>query len=71
MLHKMELWVDDLDFNAIQMALGVRQSWQALPDSDEADANLAGRLVAEICRGWHDRVMEDRGQRDLDPDQDL
>ena len=63
MLHRMELLVDDLDYDAIQSALCRRQRWQVLPDSDDAGANLAGRVIAEICRGWmelHDtRVVED------------
>lgn len=63
MIHRIELIVDDLDYGAIQDAFGRRQRWRVLPDADEPAANMAGRLCAEICRGWmelHDnRVVDD------------
>jgi len=55
------LQVDDLDWQAIQTAMARRQSWRVLPDSDCDQANLAGRLIAEICRGWME--MHDKGKR--------
>lgn len=67
MLHTIELRVDSCDYQAIQEAMSRRQAWRVLPDSDESTANLSGRLVAEICRGW----MEGRDTRvigDLDDD---
>ena len=47
----MELALDELDYQAIQEALARRQMFMAMPDADEG-SNMAGRLVAEICRGW-------------------
>ena len=52
MIHRIELLIDDTDHNAIQKAIARRQRWMVLPDADEPGCNLAGRVVAEICRGW-------------------
>ena len=52
MARTIELRVDTLDYDAIQEAIGRRQRWRVLPDADDSEANLAGRLIAEICRGW-------------------
>jgi hypothetical protein len=46
------LEVDADDFDAIQQAISTRQGLLGgglLPDGG---GNLAGRYVAEICRGW-------------------
>ncbi len=46
------LELDDLDFDAVQKAISIRQGLMGgglLPDGE---GNLAGRIVAEICRGW-------------------
>jgi hypothetical protein len=57
----MLLELDDLDFDAIQRAVAIRQTVRALP---EYDINLVGVLIAEICRGW----MEYRESHDSDSD---
>jgi hypothetical protein len=50
MIRKIELLVDDDDFNAIQKEFALRQVQdRGLPDSEEG-ASLAGRMVAEIIR---------------------
>ena len=67
MLHTIELKVDELDFQAINNAISRRQGWGIIPDTDEPDANLAGRLIAEICRGWleyRDVTTEDDDESD-------
>lgn len=51
MLRTIELKIDELDYRAIQSAFAERQRF-AIPDACHDDANTAGRLVAEICRGW-------------------
>lgn len=43
------LELDENDFDSVQEAMGVRQSFQVMPDGG---GNLAGRLIAEVCRGW-------------------
>jgi hypothetical protein len=43
------LELDPDDYDAVQQALAVRQSFRVMPGGG---GNLAGRLVAEICRGW-------------------
>jgi hypothetical protein len=43
------LELDDLDEKEIRRAIAIRQAWGPLPDGD---GNTAGRVVAEICRGW-------------------
>lgn len=55
------LEVDQEDFDAIQSAICRRQSFQCLPDGD---GNLTGRIVAEICRGWLERVDAQSGGDD-------
>jgi len=40
---------DAIDFDAIQNAISRRQAMQCLP---EGGGNTAGRVIAEICRGW-------------------
>ena len=41
--------IDQLDYDAIQRAIAYRQTWRSLPDGD---GDIAGRIIAEICRGW-------------------
>src|SRR5690349_8792806 len=48
------LELDDLDAAAVNRAIARRQLWRAMPDSD--GGNVAGRVVAEICRGWMDAI---------------
>lgn len=45
------LQLDELDYAAIQKAIAYRQTWGrgTMPDSD---SNVAGAVLAEICRGW-------------------
>lgn len=45
----LELLLDIEDYDAIQKAIAYRQTWGVMPDGD---GNIAGRVVAEICRGW-------------------
>lgn len=47
-----ELIVDEVDFDAIQEAVARRQAIRVMPD---ADGNLMGRIISEICRGWVER----------------
>lgn len=54
MLYRMELKVDKVDYDAIQEAIAIRQRWGGIPDSDDPENNLTGRLVAEVCRGFID-----------------
>ena len=43
------LQCDYSDYVAIQEALKMRESWNAMPSHH---SNREGALVAEICRGW-------------------
>ena len=52
MIHRLELLLDDADYDAVQGAMGIRQSFRCMPDPTHDDANLPGMLLAEICRGW-------------------
>ena len=56
------LIVDEDDFRDINAAIARRQSWRIMPD--EGGGNLAGRVVAEICRGWMERLDADKGEND-------
>lgn len=53
------LHCDKLDFDAIRQAMKRRQSLCSIPDGG---GNLAGRLVAEICRGWMEMLDAAAGQ---------
>ena len=48
-MHRILLEVDDDDYRAINEAIAKRQLWRTMPD---AGGNVAGRVIAEICRGW-------------------
>ena len=61
-IYRMTLELDEDDRNAINMAITQRQIWRVLPDGD---GNLAGRVLAEICRGWmelHDNLPDSEGE---------
>lgn len=51
MLRTIELKIDELDYDAIQLAFATIQRG-VLPTPSHDDANIAGRCVAEICRSW-------------------
>lgn len=51
-LHRIVLKVDHWDAESIREAMARRKSWGVLPDACHDDADLFGRLIAEICRGW-------------------
>lgn len=53
------LELDDLDYAAVQEAIATRQLYRVLPDGE---GNLAGRVVAEICRGWMELCDGDEGE---------
>lgn len=48
---------DDEDAAAIHAAIARRQTWRIMPDGD---GDLTGRVLAEICRGWLERLDMDR-----------
>jgi len=56
-MRKLELLLNELDYQAIQEAIAKRQLFRAMPDTD---SNAAGAVIAEICRGW----MESQSGRD-------
>lgn len=65
-LRRIELLIDETDYDAIQDAIARRQRWQALPDSEHDDANISGRVIAEICRGWMEMHDSAPGEDDYD-----
>jgi hypothetical protein len=48
------LELDDLDYDAVQKAIAVRQSFRVWPEDDDMPilSNVPGLAIAEICRGW-------------------
>jgi hypothetical protein len=48
---RLELLVDEHDHRVISDAID-RRACMILPDATRDDVSMAGRLVAEICRGW-------------------
>lgn len=52
-MKRIVLECDDLDYDAINRVFARHQQMHSLPDGD---GNMAGRLVAEICRGWEELV---------------
>lgn len=61
-LHKVVLFLDELDHKAVQEAVIRRESWKCLPDSGHDDCNLVGRVIAEICRGWMEMLDVSKGE---------
>jgi len=59
------LVLDELDYDAVQKAMARRQNFFGRgPDGGpypDGDSNLAGTVLAEICRGWME--MLDMRQR--------
>lgn len=53
--NRIVLECDDLDYEAIQRAMARRQAMRVFP---EHGSNVAGAVIAEICRGW-DEIIED------------
>lgn len=47
------LELDEIDYIAIQRAMAKRQRIRIMP---EGGGNVAGRVVAEICRGWEEML---------------
>ena len=58
------LIVDEDDFRDINAAIARRQSRRIMPD--EGGGNLTGRVIAEICRGWMERLDADKGENDAE-----
>lgn len=52
--------VSDIDSEAIEEAIAKRHAWNCLPDAIEHDETIRGRLLAEVCRGWIERVEVSR-----------
>lgn len=52
--------INDTDYDAIQQAIAHRQTWRVMPDHEGGD--IAGTVLAEICRGW----LEGRDERESD-----
>lgn len=55
MTRQILLELDELDYDAVQWALAVRQRARCMPNHD---SSTAGALVAEICRGWLESIGE-------------
>lgn len=60
--------LDEDDYNSIQEAIAKRQAYgRNLPDSNgqkimpDGDSNIAGAVLAEICRGWIELLDSARG----------
>ena len=49
MTHLMTLHMDQSDYDMIVEAMGKREREMPMPTST---SNLAGKALAEICRGW-------------------
>lgn len=51
--HTITLELDKLDAKAVNRAIARRQSMRVMPDGG---GNMAGRVIAEICRGWEEML---------------
>lgn len=47
------LKLDELDYEAVQRCIARRQLYRIMPDGE---GNQAGRVIAEICRGWEEML---------------
>lgn len=58
-----KLKLDDLDYEAVQEAITIRKSGLFHVDGvlilPEHESELRGALLAEVCRGWVERVSSD------------
>ena len=52
-VRRIELELDELDYSAICQAVARRQLFRSMPDGE---GNEAGRVIAEICRGWLEMI---------------
>ncbi len=50
------LELDPYDYDAIQAAFGIRQSWGDIP---QGKSNLSGRILADVCRDWLDLYYDE------------
>ena len=61
MTRTMQITLDEDDYRAVQAAIARRQAMrvdgQAIVDPGESDT--AGVYLAEICRGWLERIEMD------------
>lgn len=60
--HQLLLVVDDADRRSIEQAIEKRAAG-IMPDQLHDDANEAGQVLAEICRGWIERCEAMDGLR--------
>lgn len=53
--------IDDADADSIRAAIARRQSMRidGQPILPDGDGDLAGRYLAEVCRGWLERTETD------------
>lgn len=56
--HTITLELDKLDAKAVNRAIARRQSMRVNGKSVMPDGggNMAGRVIAEICRGWEEML---------------
>ena len=63
MLSNLLLRLDDDDRRDVFAAMEERTSWGIMPDEPDASGQISceyGQLIGEICRGWLERVRENR-----------
>jgi hypothetical protein len=70
MNRTIELELDEEDYDAVQDAIALYQSLARVPGYPtilpDGDSNLAGAILAQICRGWAD--YWEKRMRDPPPD---
>ena len=62
--------VCDVDAEAIEKALSMRQGLGTLPDIFEDDENTRGMLLGEVCRGWSEWIDSLGGQPEEQQEQE-
>ena len=60
-MQTITIQVDDADADAIRAAIARRQAMRigGKPILPDGDGDLAGRYLAEVCRGWLERTEQD------------
>lgn len=56
-IREIVLKLDETDAEAVEYCMSLRRG-SSLPDTDDDNANLDGRVIAEICRGWAEMLGE-------------
>ena len=61
-MRHLTLELDEPDYRSVQEAIARRQGFQVgfRPPLPDGEGNMAGRIIAEICRGWLEHIDDEK-----------